>query len=252
MKKLLAAALTTVFFVAPLTAQAQDFTLGNRWGTLSADMGIGLSYSAEYPGADDNKVRPWVILRNASFGESVTGGLDGFSILPSFGFVGKRDESDDDALAGMGDISRGYELGGRMGYGYGPVNGYVSARHGFGGHHGVTGELGVRYRSDVSPRLTLWSSVEMTYGDSEYVDTYFGVSPDQAASSGYSSYEPGGGFTMAAAKISARYSLSEKTAILGEVEYGRLIGDAADSPLVQDKDQPSIRLGIVRNFSFGF
>lgn len=250
MKNLLAAAVTTVVFAAPLAAQ--DLTLGNRWGTLSADMGIGLSYSPEYPGSEDNEARPWLILRNASFGEPGKGDLDGFSILPSFGLEGKREESDSAALAGMGEISRAYELGGRIGYGSGPVDGYFSARQGFGGHHGVTGELGVRYRSDISSKLTMWSSVEMTYGDSEYVDTYFGVSSGQAATSGYSEYDPGGGFTKAAAKISARYSLNEKTAILGEVEYGRLIGDAADSPLVQDRDQAAVKLGIVRNFSFGF
>ena len=252
MKHLLVAALTTVALAAPLMAQAQDLTLGNRWGTLSADIGLGLSYSPEFPGAEDSEARPWAIMRNASFGDPGKGQLDGFSILPSFGFVGKREEDDSDVLVGMGEINRGYELGGRIGYGYGAVNGYLSARQGFGGHHGITGELGVRYRTEVNDKLTMWSSVEMTYGDSEYVDTYFGVSADQSVSSGHPEYNPGGGFTKAAAKISARYSLNEKTAILGEVEYGRLIGDAADSPLVEDEDQPAVRLGIVRTFSFGF
>lgn len=233
-------------------ASAQDLSLGNRWGTLSADVGLGVSYGPEYPGSDDQDTSPWLILRNASFGEPGKGDLDGFSILPTFGLVGERNEDDADALAGMGDIDRAYELGGQLSYGVGPVNGYLRARQGFGGHHGVTGELGVRYRSEFNDRLTMWSSLEMTYGDSEFVETYFGVTGEQSAASGYDAYSPGGGFTKAAAKLSARYSLNDKTALLGEIEYGRLVGDAADSPLVQDKEQPSVRLGIVRNFSFGF
>ncbi|MFV0303297.1 MAG: MipA/OmpV family protein [Paracoccus sp. (in: a-proteobacteria)] len=226
--------------------------MGNRWGTLSADIGLGVTYGPKYPGADDSDFGPWGILRNASFGQPGKGDLDGFSILPTFGYVGKRKESDDDSLAGMGDISRAYEVGAQVSYGYGPVNGYLRTRKGFGGHHGVTGELGVRYRSEINDRLTLWSSVEMTYGNSRYVDTYFGVSGSQAARSGYDEYRPDSGFTKASAKVSARYSLTDKTALMGEVEYGRLVGDAADSPLVQDKDQSTVRLGIVRNFSFGF
>ncbi|WP_299912080.1 MipA/OmpV family protein [uncultured Paracoccus sp.] len=250
MKQILMLAL----LAAPLAsvASAQDMSLGNRWGTLSADVGLGVSYGPKYPGAEDHEASPWLILRNASFGDPGKGNLDGFSVLPVFGLVGERNEDDDAALAGMGDISRAYELGGQLSYGQGPVNGYLRARQGFGGHHGVTGELGVRYRSEVNDKLTMWSSLEMTYGDSEYVETYFGVTPDQSASSGNAAYSPGGGFTKAAAKLSARYSLNDKTALLGEIEYGRLVGDAADSPLVQDKEQPSVRLGIVRNFSFGF
>lgn len=250
MKHLLALAL----LAAPLAtaASAQDMSFGNRWGTLSADVGLGVSYGPEYPGSDDNEVGPWGILRNASFGEPGKGELDGFSILPSFGFIGDRDADDHDRLEGLDDISRAYELGLQISYGYGPVTGYARARQGFGGHHGVTGEAGVRYRSVVNDRLTVWSSLEMTYGDSEYADTYFGVSAPEAAASGYREFDAGGGFTKAAAKVSARYSINDKTAILGEVEYGRLLGDAEDSPITEDRDQPVVRLGITRNFSFSF
>lgn len=237
---------------APFAASAQDVSFGNRWGNLSADVGLGVSYGPDYLGADDNEAGPWFILRNASFGDPGQGELDGFSILPVFGLVGKRDADDSDRLRGLDDISRAYELGAQASYGYGPVNGYVRARKGFGGHHGVTGEVGVRYRSVINDRLTMWSSMEMSYGNSKYVDTYFGVSPSETAASGLAAYEPGGGFTKAAAKVSARYAITDKTAVLGEVEYGRLIGDAEDSPITEDRDQPVIRLGITRNFSFGF
>ncbi|MBU3031309.1 MipA/OmpV family protein [Paracoccus marinaquae] len=233
-------------------ADAQDLKFGDRWGTLSADIGLGASYGAIYPGAQDNEFSPWIVLRNASFGAPGKGDLDGFTILPSFGYAGERKESDDEALRGMGDISAAYEFGAQVSYGYGPVNAYVRTLQGFGGHHGITGEVGVRYRSEINDRLTLWSTLETTYGDSEFVETYFGVSGSQSLSSGNPVYEPGGGFTMAAARVTARYALGEKTALTGEVEYGRLIGDAADSPIVQDRNQSVIRLGITRNFSFGF
>ena len=48
------------------------------------------------------------------------------------------------------------------------------------------------------------------------------------------------------------YKITEKTSLLGEVKYTRIVGDAADSPIVLDKAQPSIRLGITRTLNFGF
>lgn len=233
---------------------AEEFNIpaipGN--GNFSFDAGVGVSAAPSYPGSDEMKIGPWVTFRNAGFGERGKAELDGFVLLPSFGYVGERDASDDDALAGLGDIHRAYELGARVNFGYGPLTSYLSARQGFGGHHGITGEVGFRYRTDISDRLTMWSGIEMQYGDSEFGNTYFGVSDAQAASSGYSAYDAGGGFTMASAKFSMRYKLNDITAILGELEYGRLIGDAGDSPLVQDRDQPAIHLGISRNISLRF
>lgn len=229
-------------------AAAQDF--GGVRG-FSADLGLGVNVGPTYPGSGEADASPWLIWRNTRFGNG-SGDHAGFSISPSFGTVGPREAADDAALTGLDDIDRAYELGVKAGYGAGPVDAYLSLRKGFGGHDGLTGEVGVKYRTDLSDRATLWSGIEVGYGDGDYNATYFGVTPAEAGSSGYAAYAPGGGFNSAAIKFEARYALSDSTALLGEIEYGKLIGDAADSPIVQDRYQPSLRLGIVRNFSFGF
>lgn len=247
MKHLIAAVLTTVTLAVPLAAQAQD-------RVFSVDIGGGVSVSPTYPGADDVEAGPWLIWRNAGFSDSAgaDGRAQGFSISPSFGTVGERNPDDDPALAGLGEIDRAYELGAKASYTSGPMTGYLALRKGFGGHDGVVGEAGVKYRTDASDRLSLWSGLELGYGNDSYNQTYFGISAADAASSGYAAYDAGSGINRVAAKLEARYSLNENTAILGELEYGRLVGDAGDSPLVQDRSQPAVRLGIVRNFSFGF
>ena len=216
---------------------------------VSLDLGLGAEVEPAYPGADSQDTGPWLIWRRAP---SAGGGDQGFDISPSLGLVGPRNEDADPALAGLGDIDRAFEIGARVSYGAGPVTAYGTLRKGFGGHEGLTGSIGAKYRTDVNDRLTLWSGLSVGYGNGEYMQTYFGVDADQAAASGYPVYQPGGGFKSATAKLEARYAVTENTAILGEVEYGRLIGDAADSPIVQDRDQPAVRLGIVRRFSFGF
>ena len=241
MKHALALALAASITAAtPLQAQV----LGRA---VDLDLGLGVVLGPSYPGADDGDQSPWFILRNRAAGDG-----QGFSISPSFGLKGKREASDGDLLTGLDPIDRSVEVGLRLGYGMGPLGGYVTARRGFGGHEGVTGAVGLRYRTELSPEITLWSGVQAVYGNAGFNDTYFGVTDAEATASGLPAYAPGTGFNEAAITFEARYALSDSTALLGEMRYGKLIGDAADSPVVAETYQPSLRLGVVRRFSFGF
>ncbi|AGT09219.1 MipA/OmpV family protein [Paracoccus aminophilus] len=244
--------LPLMLIAAPLAtpAVAQDLS---GYG-IAGDVGLGAEYGPGYLGSDDNKTSPWLILRNGTLirpGQTADD-ADGFSILPSFGYQGRRDAKDYDALAGMKDIKRAGEVGLKVGYDMGPTSSYLTLRKGFGGHSGLTGEFGASYRIDASDKLSFWGNVEAQYGNKKFNDTYFGVTPEESLTSRYGTYSAGGGIYGASIGLEARYSLTEKTAIVGEVEYQRLLGDSGDSPLVQDKNQPSVKLGIVRHFDFRF
>lgn len=249
MKSLLAL-FSALLLAAPASAQVFEGR------TLSAELGLGAAYSPDFPGAEDMGVGPWFIWRNVSFsrGSLSDAPVEGFSVAPAFRYIGKRDGDDFDNFRGVDEVSAAYEVGARFSYTAGPVTGYAALRHGFGGHHGITGELGARYRTEISDRLTLWSGVGVEFGNDEYVDTYFRTTPSITRVDGTAldSYDPDGGVTQVNAAIEARYAISDTTAVVGEVRYGRLTGDAADSPLTEDRDQPSIRLGVTRRFSFGF
>lgn len=239
-----------MLIASPLAAQAQG--LGGY--VLSADVGLGAEYGPAYLGSDDNETSPWFILKNGSLSRQTPTGetTDGFSVVPSFNYIGRRDAGDHDALKGMDDISRAGEIGGRFGYDFGPTSSYFTIRKGFGGHHGMVGEVGAKYRYQATDQLQLTSYVEADYGDSSFAETYFGVTQEESLNSGYRAYEPNGGFHQASIGVEARYSLTDNLALLGGVEYSRLIGDAKDSPFVKDKNQSSVKLGIVRHFDFRF
>ena len=49
-----------------------------------------------------------------------------------------------------------------------------------------------------------------------------------------------------------RYQMAPDNAILGRVKAERLIGDAADSPLVEDRDQVTVGIGFVHTFRYRF
>ena len=245
---LLAAPLAAPAFVAP--AQAQDLS----GYVLSFDLGLGAEYGPEYMGSDERDVSPWIILRKASLARPGTGGetTDGFSVLPSLNYVGSRDADDHDALRGMEDISAAGEIGVRLGYDLGASTSYVTLRKGFGGHHGLRGELGSKYDYRANDRLTLTGRITADYGSDDFAETYFGVSDAEAATTRFDAYRPDGGFHAVAVGLEARYAMTDTLAVLGAVEYQRLLGDAADSPLVESKGQPSVKLGIVRRFDFRF
>lgn len=247
MKTLLAALMLTVSIGT--VSVAQD--TGSR-RQFSVELGLGVAGVPTYPGAKDSTAQPWLIWRNARFGAAPTGEKQGFSVAPSFSLIGSRSADDDIALTGLTEIDRAVELGARLRYDFGPVAGYGTIRRGFGGHEGIVGEVGANYRTDLSDQITLWSGLEFGYGNADFGNTYFGVTPAESLASGYQVYELGSGFNSAAVTFQARYNVNDLTAVLGEVEYGKIIGDAADSPIVQDEYQPELRLGIVRKLSFGF
>lgn len=245
-KPLALAALT----VASLATGAAAQSLGDI-RSLSFDAGIGATFGPDYMGADDYGTSPWIILRNGRINDS-TGEKQGFSILPSLDYQSKRKADDHEDLAGMDDVDAAGELGVRLNYVMGDVTGYGAVRKGFGGHHGVTGELGAKLRHQPQDKLTLISSAELRFGNGEFTDTYFGVSDDESLDSGYRPYDAGGGIYAARLTVEARYEFLPDTLLMGRFTYSRMLGDAADSPVVHERNQPAFSVGVARRINFRF
>lgn len=251
MKSVVLASAAALAALTAVPAHAQD-----GWG-IGADVGLGAVHDPDYLGSEDMETSPWVVLENLDVvrpGQALTrdGSADGLSIVPSFKYRGARDADDSDSLAGLDDIDAAGEVGARLRYSVGDAFGYVAARRGFGGHEGVVGEFGAKYRIKPSDRLTLWAGAEADFANEEFVDTYFGISADESVTSGYAPYSPGGGIYAHSLSLEGRYALTDSLAVLGEARYTKLAGDAADSPIVEDETQPSVRLGIVHRFNFRF
>ncbi|MEF9604182.1 MipA/OmpV family protein [Paracoccus sp. PXZ] len=226
-------------------ALAQSAALGQEF---SFDAGLGVKYSPEFMGSDNLDPSPWFILRNADADRDKP---DGFSILPSLNYVGKRDAGDYEDLRGMDDIGYAGEIGVKLSWRMGELTSYGAIRRGFGGHHGVVGELGAKYRFEASDKLTLWTGAELGLGDQDFTGTYFGVSEAEALPD-RSEHNPDGGAYIARISVEARYEFMPDTAVMGRLSYGRLLGDAGDSPLVETRSQPSISIGVARRLNFRF
>ena len=106
-------------------------------------------------------------------------------------------------------------------------------RKGLGGHEGLVGSIGAdriwrdgdRYVFSIGPRV-LFSSAR-------FQEAYFGVDSAAALASGLPAYRPDGGVYAVAAARGCRTN-SVPAGAFGFARYERLVGDAADSPIVRD------------------
>jgi outer membrane protein len=147
-----------------------------------------------------------------------------------------RRASDDPILHGWGDIAGTARGGIFASYSleWLSVRGSVSA----GGHHqGVIASLGVEAKYRPTPRLTLSIGPELTWVNEQYGKTFFGIDAAQSEIAGIAPYSVKSGINTLGAQVGARYALTQHWSLAAHVSYGRLQGDAANSPVTTDKTQ---------------
>lgn len=234
----------------PAAAQERGFTFALRGGGGAAP---------DYPGADSYSARPDLGFTFGSLewgGRKIGSGIGvepetGFAFTGAFRFIGAREASENPELVGLEDIDEAVELG--FGVIYREVNwqAFAKVRRGFGGHEGVTGDIGadVIFRPD--DRWTITAGPRFSLGNDTYADTYFGV---DTATANFAAYEAGGGLLGAGVEVVATYQIDDTWGIEGAVSYEHLLNDAADSPITQagSEDQWTMRLGVTRAFNWRF
>ncbi len=192
----------------------------------------------EFYGLDDIRIR-------AVGGERFEAGL-------VTGYMTEREQNDGDMLRGWGDIDGGLVLGGYAGVNIGAFEfdaAILDRVTGDGG--GPEFRFGVETETQLTEQITLVTRLGTTVASSDYMQTYFGVTPAQAARStaGIETYEPDAGFKDVYVELGAEYDFSDRWLLKGGVRYGRLVGEAADSPVVETPDQLSGIFGVAYRFN---
>ncbi|MDQ8730232.1 MipA/OmpV family protein [Bradyrhizobium sp. LHD-71] len=194
--------------------------------------------------------REWLSLPNDHGGPTLFSTAN-FRFGPSFNFVRERD--DDDALRGLGSVDWALEVGAFAEFW--PADFFrtrVEVRRGFNGHEGFVADLSADAVWRLAPAWTLTAGPRLSVADGEYMSTYFSVSPFQSITSGLARYDAKGGFKSAGVGSSLTYQWTPAVATTAFVEYERLLGDAAKSPIVEDRgspDQLTVGMGVKYTFS---
>lgn len=242
----------------PLTSRAADMPKDATPGS-TLTVGAGLGFGPRFPGSKKNHVGllPMFEYQNDSgFFASTQRGLgwggetDGFKYSLSLAARGERTEKKPQLLSlggggeelkGMGKVKATalglFAVGARLGE-RAEVNAAVelplTQRN-----NGRALHLGASVVLLQQARDTLALGGTVSYGDSKYLQTYYGVTAAQAQGSGYTPFSPKKGFYEADLNLMWNHRLDAHWALVGIAGANHLMGDAGKSPLARRKTAPT-------------
>ncbi|PRD44023.1 MipA/OmpV family protein [Phyllobacterium phragmitis] len=220
-------------------------------------VGGGGMYEPKYEGGGDFEISPvpFVLFTYGEWFELDPSGItvtplrhEGFSLSGKVGYETGRNEDDSDRLRGLGDIDFAATVGAKAAYEWGPVELYAEVEQTIEGSESLIGTFGIGYSTPVTERLILGANAEAIVANDKHMEAYFGVDATQSAASGLPEYKPKAGLKRVDVSASATYLLTENWLVRGEAGLGVLTGDAADSPIVEEKLQPSVSLFVGYKF----
>jgi outer membrane scaffolding protein for murein synthesis (MipA/OmpV family) len=233
---------------------------------LHGSIGIGVGTRPEYEGAKDSKTRLMPTI-NLFYGDTffLTGMTAGANLIryqtehgvaieagPLLALRHGRDQDDNVALNGLGDIDRALDAGGFVRFRKEGWQATVDVRQNLTNtDQGAIVNFTAGYGMPLTPKLRLRTSLDTAWASSDYMKTFFGINAVQSAQSGIAQYEAGSGFKHVGINVMADYSISREWAGFASLRYKRLMGDAVDSPIVANlgtKDQVTASVGIKYRF----
>lgn len=234
--------------------------------TTDLSVGVGPVYRPDYFGSNDYELRAdpevYVKFRNFVFldndgADFALFGFSGFSFGPSIRLVGDRDEDDNPALVGLGDIDHTFEVGGFAATKF--VDRFLvraKVRKGVvGGHDGlIIDATGTALLFRVG-RFSTSVSAQTSWIDDNYADTYFSVTPAQALASGLPEYDAGAGFRDIGGSFNAYVNIGKRWSLNPYVSYRYILNEIADTPIIDqfgERNQYTVGFHLMRQFEFNW
>jgi outer membrane protein len=200
-----------------------------RFSTGGAAAVLGIAQDPRGPGASaelfsDDRVRMGVALRiDRGRDSSSLQGLEGLPNVPAT--VRAR------AYASYALTSRWTTVG--------SISQDVLGRGG-----GTVATADVGYREPIGPTSEWYAGLGVTWADSRYMNSYYGVPADSAAATGYAAYAAGAGPMNVSAGVGFITALTSRWILFGGAGATQLLGYAADSPLTIRRVTTSVSIGL--------
>jgi outer membrane protein len=235
-------------------------------GNWTVMIGAEGQYRPDFEGANHSLFSPVPIfsIRRAGSVDRFRSPRDNASIaLIDFGdlragpagkFVSSRKASSYSELNGLGDVKTAFELGGFIEYFL--VDWFRmrnETREGFGGHEGVVSDFSADFIVPVTRAITVSAGPRFTWESTKAVSPYFSIDAVQAMATGLPVFDAKGGAHSAGVGAQVKYRINPQWEVHSYVEYDRLLGDAAKSPLVTARGSVNqTTVGIGASYSFDF
>ncbi len=224
-----------------LTLRPQDVT--------NLSLGVGPAVTPRFEGSREYQIRPVPVvslgyrdvlrvtnndIEFTAFDKVLGEGGRELEFGPTVNFDFGRGETDSHKLRGLGDVGFSTEIGGYVGYTFGPTAlRFEIGQDIVGGHKGALAELSATATLFRGQKFGVGASAGLTWASAKYLNSFFGVTAAQAAASGLPQFHAGSTFKNAGASLNANYALTPHWTLLATLGYERLLGDAAASPLVR-------------------
>lgn len=260
--RLLATTLLISFVALPQSSFADGGAFSDRGAQdFEFTLGGGIGFRPSYEGSDEYELVGFPIVIPHFFDASALAGRvdarglgdirfialrsdptgrSGFVAGPLAGYRFEREQDDGDLLRGLGDIDAGFVAGAFVGYRFGDYGIDAAWKHQFGDDDlGFLLDFSATAKRKITPSVELTARVGTTYADEDYTQTFFGVSNAQTLTSvaGLQAFDASEGIKDVYVQFGSKIALTDKWTAGAMLRYARLVGDAADSPIVESEDQ---------------
>ena len=156
-----------------------------------------------------------------------------FAIGPVGSLIWRRKQTESSSLKGLGNVGYTYQLGGFVDYwAVRWLRTRVEALQGFGAANGVTANFAIDAVVPLSAALTLSGGARARAVTGGAESPYFSITQAQSLTSGLPVFNAGGGWQAVGVGTQLRYRFNPTWATYGLVEYDKLVGATASSPIV--------------------
>jgi outer membrane scaffolding protein for murein synthesis (MipA/OmpV family) len=217
-------------------------------------LGIGVVDSPRYVGSDQQRLRLMPVL-SATWGNGWFAGFPrgigyNFSTNPYSEFGLRltadhgRKQTVSAALNGLGDIGARAELGGFYNLALSKqVKLNTSLRYGAGSDSkGMLLDASLNYRLPLAENRFASFGIATTYANSNYMQSYYGVTAAQSTSSGYAVYTPSAGIREVSLTASYTYKIDRQWAVVTGASFGELGSAVKNAPMSRSNTHNSLHI----------
>jgi outer membrane scaffolding protein for murein synthesis (MipA/OmpV family) len=231
--------------------------------TWQAEIGLGSQFGPVFDGLGRYSAEPGPVvdLRYkdeffASTGEGIGANLFSFrhiSVGAAISYdLGRQVHSDGEALTGFKNIGPAPEIkffATTVLTKSFPLTVRLDVRRQLGATNGWIGDLGAYLPGPgSSAKFAYFLGPSVTAADGRYTEAYFGVDHADTLTTNYPFYKARGGLKSVNFGVSADYFVTPHFILNASGAYERLLGDAANSPITQTKNEAVVTLSALYKF----